>query len=139
MIYVSPQAAMSPQLHSHDFLVRLSAAALEAIVFDHLYTVQDAAVLADCESPTFAGQRAGTTEWQAQAGRIVVSLAWDWTEAADGGLHLVRAVAPRTNLQLIDARGYDVDSAPLLFRRIEDIPWHAAVRATLFGAAGRPH
>jgi hypothetical protein len=139
MIYISPEAAMLPQMYSHDFLVRVNAPMLDRIVFDHLYTVQDAAVLEDCDPPIFPGQRAGTTEWQGQVGRIVVSLAWDWTEAVNGTLRPVRAVAPRTNIQLVDAQGYDIIGESLLWQRIDAMEWRLPVRGALSDPASQPH
>ena len=133
MIYPSTQAAMLPQVHSHDYRVRVDAPALTRIVFDHLFTAQDAAVLDDCVPPIFPGQRAGSTEWQGQVGHIVVSLAWDWTEGPDGSLRVVRAVGPRSNLQLVDAQGYDMDGDAALWTHIESLAWRPQVAAAMAG------
>lgn len=96
-----------PQMVSHDGLVRLTAAELGRIVFEHLCTIHDDAVLADWPGHPGAARRAGYTEWQGRAGRQIVSLAWDWVQLADGGFRRLEYVAPRTNVRVIEPRGYD--------------------------------
>ncbi|MDF2461980.1 MAG: hypothetical protein K0Q43_215 [Ramlibacter sp.] len=70
------------------------------------------------------------TEWVGRCAAGVVSLCWDWAQGADGNLYLLKEVAPRTNLMVIDATGYDRPgdlALPDLWTLIEGIPWPAAV------------
>lgn len=115
----SPTAPSRPATPDH--LVRLHAGELAAIVFQHLHTVQDELVLMDCPG----ARRGGLTEWQGvHAGRLV-SVGWDWVELSDGLLRLA-VVAPRSNLRLVDAAGYDLhpdDEAVTLGRHIDLLHW----------------
>jgi hypothetical protein len=119
--------SIAPQLASHDYLIRVSAPALDRIVFDHLFTLQDDAVLADCGG---AARRAGCTEWQGTCAAGVISLAWDWMELADGDVRELPAVPPRSNLRLVDAKGYDLPGAEsaALWEVIRRSEWQVAVR-----------
>lgn len=130
--YVSAIAAMTPQQHSHDFRVRMSAAALRELSFEHLETVADPSVLADYERGPGKPQalEAGFTEWQCRAGRVVLSLGWDWVLLQDGSMQMLHAVGPRSNIQLVDAQGYDLDQRAndqALWDAIESRPWKAEV------------
>jgi hypothetical protein len=141
MINASGSVAMVPQMYSHDYQVRVSAATLMGIAFDHLYTVQDAAVLDDAIAGRIAGRRAGFTEWQGVCGRTVVSLAWDWVELSDGFIRPLDSVAPRSNLKLIDARGYDLaadTTAASFWLRINALDWHGSVGKALAPVASGP-
>jgi len=134
MINASGSVAMLPQMYSHDYQVRVNAATLMGIAFEHLYTIQDAAVLNDAIACRIAGRRAGFTEWQGLCGRTVVSLAWDWVELSDGFIRPIDPVAPRSNLKLIDARGYDLaaeTAAASLWLRINALDWHGSVGKAL--------
>lgn len=125
-----PDRAVAPQLFSRDYLIRVRAPQLEQIVFDHLFTVQDDTILLDCEDAVL---RAGYTEWQGHSQGGLVSLAWDWMELADGALKEVTAVAPRSNLRLVDAKGYDLPGAEAaaLWDVIRGHDWQAPARQAL--------
>jgi hypothetical protein len=101
------------------------------IVFEHLYSVQDESMSADSPDPLL---RCGITEWQGAFGGAVVSLAWDWALRPDGQVFQLRAVQPRTNLKLIDAKGYDVRDAleaPVFWARVEALDWTRMVLEAL--------
>lgn len=128
-----------PQMHSQDYLLRLSGEELEALALSHLYTVDEPAVLADAGIKQAPGLRGGYTEWQATVEGRVVSLAWDWIQLADGALHAMAAVPPRTNIRLLDSKGYD--SAPesesnALWARIAQIEWQPHAAAALLSGSG---
>jgi len=123
-----------PQLHSHDYQIRVSAATFSRIVFEHLYTMEDPGVIEDSLLCGMPGRRAGITEWQGVAGNKVVSLAWDWAELSDGCICMLTVVPPRSNLVLLDALGYDLDcpsSVGLFVARIEWLGWRTTVREAL--------
>lgn len=137
MIFAAPTTV--PQMHSHDYLLRLTRDELDGLVLSHLYTVDDPAVLADAGVSPAAGVRGGYTEWQGTIGGQVVSLAWDWIQLADGALQALPAVSPRTNLRLLDSKGYDsppAEEADALWEYLARIDWrdHAAA-ALVAGSA----
>jgi hypothetical protein len=140
MNHLPSEIAMSlPQLHSHDYYVRVQRVGLSRIVFEHLYTVQDALVLDDAAHDL--GWRccnAGTTEWHSWLGMAAVSISWDWAQFDDGEIRVSKAVPPRTNLRVVDPKGYDVVSAEAVadfWDCIETLPWQSHVQAAI-GADG---
>ena len=137
-----PFAGSVPQLYSPDLLVRLRLSQLDEILFELLYSSQEPDVLAD--APYCAGSRAidgGMTEWQGQHGLRVVSLAWDWAMWPDGSIKPLTAVAPRSNICLLDAKGYDMPAKALnghLFDLIQRLAWQEHL-AKHMPWIGRPH
>jgi hypothetical protein len=120
------QAVAPFQMHSHDYLLRVRPCELDTIVFVHLCTVQDPSVLQDTAWEGRGPLRAGYTEWHGVRNGTAVSLAWDWVELSDGALHAVTTVPPRSNLRLLDPKGYDLAPAAeceALWARIEALPW----------------
>ena len=124
-------------MHSRDYYVRLSSRALGRIEFEHLHSAHDAAVLDDAlETHGHQVVRAGSTEWQCQDAVVPVSLAWDWVVQADGQVRLLHVVPPRTNVRVIDPKGYDLPPAqviPHLLDVIESLPWRSKVLQALHG------
>lgn len=122
------------QMHSRDYYVRLPSHALSAIEFEHLHSAHDEAVLDDAlQTHGHQTRWAGSTEWQGQ-GADPVSLAWDWVVQADGEVRLLAVVPPRTNVQVIDRKGYDLPQAqaiPHLLDLIETLPWKTRVLQAL--------
>jgi hypothetical protein len=124
-----------PQRYSRDFYVRVGRQLLCSIPFEHLSTDETDEVLEDTRLAGGSSRRAGTTEWQARLGGMAVSLAWDWVELCDGAVRALKQVAPRGNLKLIDAQGYDLradDALDLIWERIDGIGWqrHAFAPST---------
>jgi len=116
----------TPQMFSRDYYVRFPHRRLADIVFEHLCTEQDPAVLR--VDPQLC--RAGITEWIGRCGPLSVSLGWDWGQSQNGSIRLLKAVAPRTNLMALDAKGYDMAGAAgthALWSLIESLPWRATV------------
>lgn len=133
--------AQECQLHSRDYYVRLSSQALCDLEFEHLHSAHDEAVLDDVPAGRGAGtQWAGSTEWQGLRASGPVSLAWDWVVLADGEVRVLSAVAPRTNMQVIDPKGYDLPQSqalPHLLGLIESLPWRAKVLHALEAQSAR--
>jgi hypothetical protein len=126
--------AAHPQLHSHDYRVRLRAAALFTIVFEHVSTLQDFSVLDDALPAHRAAHSAGITEWQGMSAGGVVSLGWDWLRLHDGALVPDRTVPVRSNFMLLDAQGYDTSAQEcddMLWQLIQEMPWRAAAAQAL--------
>ena len=122
------------QLYSRDYYVRLSSQALGELEFEHLHSAHDEAVLDDVPTGRSGAQWAGSTEWQGQRASAPVSLAWDWVVLADGEVRVLSVVAPRTNMQVIDPKGYDLphaEAVPHLLGLIESLPWRTKVLQTL--------
>jgi Domain of unknown function (DUF4902) len=116
-------------MHSHDYLIRARHLALSSVEFRHLCTERDAAVLEDA-LPHAVNWLAGTTEWVGQIQGTVASLGWDWVRLDDGAVHALKVVAPRTNLQVIDPKGYDLSvsaAAAILWSVIDALPWQSEV------------
>lgn len=130
-LFSVPHAYAVPQLYGPDLLVRLRPSQLKDILFEHLCTMQEHAVLLDAR--TLMGMKAidgGVTEWQGQYGHRVVSLAWDWVMTADGAISALETVSPRSNLCLLDNKGYDMpetEGGICLVDHLRQIPWHAHV------------
>lgn len=134
MYFFQSQAPVFAQLHSQDYLVRVAPRMLWEIVFDHVCTVQDPAVLEDNAMASIDSRRTGYTEWQASWDGRTVSLGWDWVERADGDMLRAGAVAPRSNIRLIDPRGYDYrldDELPAVCARIDSLAWQTKSRLAL--------
>ncbi len=124
-------------MHSRDYYVRLPSDALGRIEFEHIRSAHDDAVLDDALQAHGRQTRwAGSTEWQCQDGAAALSLAWDWVVQADGEMRLLHVVAPRTNVQVIDPKGYDLpqdEAIPHLLDLIESLPWRTKVLQALRG------
>ncbi len=74
---------------------------------------------------------AGFTEWSSSFRGRPISLCWDWYQSAGGEIYLLETVPARSNLNLIDEQGYDLnsnesDSALMQFLRESNF-WHIAV------------
>lgn len=123
------------QLHSRDYYVRLPSHALCHIEFEHLHSAHDEAVLDDAlQTHGNDTQCAGSTEWHGQGASPAVSLAWDWVVQADGEIRLLSVVPPRTNVQVIDPKGYDLPQSQAvshLLDLIETLPWRTKVLQAL--------
>jgi hypothetical protein len=118
-------------MHSRDYLIRARHQVLSGTEFQHLCTEQDATVLEDAfDLPPALNWIAGTTEWVAHIQGTVASIGWDWVQLHDGAVHALKEIAPRTNLQVIDPKGYDLcieDAAVILWSVIEKLPWQSEV------------
>lgn len=116
------------QLHSPDYLVRVTGKALRHIVFDHVCTVEDPTAPLHNVMPETEIKRTGYTEWQAFWQGRALSLGWDWVTHRDGGIQRSDTVPPRSNLRLVDACGYDFgldDELPGLCARIDSLRWQS--------------
>lgn len=115
-----------------DHYVRLSGPQCLQLQLRHLCTIEGCLQL-DQEACLGEDVRSGVTEWYGTVGDVAVSLAWDWIQMSDGHVSYFAAVAPRTNLKIIDDKGYDLfgtEEVLALRKLIEILPWHGAVAAT---------
>ena len=123
-----------PQLHSADWRVRLREPALLSIVFEHVCSVQDASVLDETVHLHRSARGCGATEWQGRCGGRLVSLGWDWLRLDDGALVPDLSSPPRSNILLIDSRGYDMDlpdSDLGLWQLIQGLGWQEQAAVAL--------
>ncbi|MBC5767568.1 DUF4902 domain-containing protein [Ramlibacter albus] len=123
---------MSVPSHSFDRRVRLKTEPLRTIVFEHVCTLQDLSILDDSNHIGEPPVSAGMTEWQARFDGHLLSLSWDWMRTKDGTLIADTSVPPRSNLQPIDARGYDRtehDTHAILWSVIGAMSWQPAARS----------
>lgn len=137
MIAVQASRQTFAQLHSHDYRVRLFAEELDGLVLSHLATTEANDILDDARACGFAAGRAGTTEWHGTCQGKAISIAWDWLQLSDGQLRSLALTAPRTNLRVLDRRGYDLeaDEETLLWSLVQRHQWRAAVTNALRGGA----
>lgn len=122
------------QMHSRDYLLRLTPQALGRIVWHHLCTVEDPTVL---DSPPLPGVRVGYIEWSGLWQGQMASLAWDWVSLSDGALQVLPGVAPRSNLRLLGVGGYDMDAqaeTAAMWAFISTLDWAVPTASAL----GRP-
>lgn len=134
---MSASTATTPlfRAHSKDCYVRVSPAVLLGLPLQHLHTEEDPSVLADAAAAL--GSRAagaGFTEWAGQdaAGRSF-SIGWDWA-LSNGHLCMLGTVPPRSNVMLLDEKGYDLpqgESQRRLTALINELPWKRVVLQAL--------
>lgn len=122
-------------MYSPDFYTRLACDALMGIVFEHVHSAQDGAVMEDAlKRHGKSAVQAGSTDWKGMALGRPVSIAWDWVKLSNGEVRMLDEVAPRTNILLIDVKGYDMamaHSAPHLRALIDALPWCIKVHQVL--------
>lgn len=125
--FLPVKSASWPALCSADFQIRLKAAQLPALQWTHLDTsLQIPGTPAS--HPGCALE--GITEWTTHHQGKCLTLGWDWVLCHDGQLLASTGVPPRSNLQLLDPAGYDLDhhaNAQGLQQLAEMIPWQREV------------
>lgn len=122
----SHQAFSLPQLYSRDYYWRVPERKIGQLRLRHLASAPDLAVLQQVRQLRLPARAAGITEWQGEEQGHPVSLGWDWMELQDGDVRTVMVLAPRTNIRLTDAKGYDVpeaSAAPFLWDLIASLSW----------------
>lgn len=92
-----------PQTFSRDMYVRLRAADIAALELIHLHS--------EVTGRAYSTQPAGVTEWIGKHGQNMLSIAWDWIILSDGLFCMPSDAVIRTNIMLVDGRGYDTDPA----------------------------
>ncbi len=113
-----------------DRRIRLREEQLAELALTHLDSREDHDVKQDAPDAPYAG----VTDWTAPVDGFIVSIAWDWFATHDGDVRALRGVAPRSNLQVIDAKGYDMpppQEHQALWRLIDTMSWQQHVRAAL--------
>ena len=109
-------------------LVRVTAKQFLQLPWEHLFTTIDGVVLNDAPANALI---AGSTEWAAPFMNRKVSIGWDWycTDFASAPV-LLTAVRPRSNVMLLDAKGYDQSddvASGMIFQCLAADFWHADV------------
>ena len=130
----SSYAMSLPQVYSSDYYFRIAAHDLADLELQHSVSVQDTAVLVDVHRLGLAGRRAGLTEWECLYQGSPLSLGWDWAELADGDIRAITLVAPRTNIKLIDIKGYDMTdeaATACLWAFVASLSWQRSVAQSL--------
>lgn len=126
----SRHAMSVPQLFSHDYYFRIAQRKLGSLRLAHSFTDQDPAVFHEVRTLCLPARRAGITEWEGLGEGHPLSLGWDWMELEDGQVRPVTSVGPRTNIMVIDGKGYDLPqpaSAACLWALIATLPWQHAI------------
>jgi hypothetical protein len=116
---------------------------LEAIVFEHDHTTQDPMVMQDAiEQFGTLPMLAGSTEWSGIApdGKPT-GICWDWAITQDLQVRMVLRVSPRSNVRLIDSKGYDLplsQNAQQMFEVVRSIPWQNSILDALQVSGASP-
>ena len=129
-----PRAAYFPQMYSRDYYCRVPQRKAAELRLQHSTSIVDASVLNEVRHLRLPGRVAGIAEWHGLEQGYPISLGWDWMELQDGDIRPVMVIPPRTNIRLIDAKGYDVpetSAAPFLWSLIASLQWHRFVSAAI--------
>lgn len=124
-----------------DGFIRLRLASLSFSSMHHLHSRIDEGLGDDLRSVGFETPKAGLTEWSVN-GLPSASLGWDWYVSAVNNRMYAAVATLRTNLMLVDAKGYDLGEygSTLLQSWLTQWPWDSRVRHALatntFGARG---
>jgi len=124
---------------SYDYKKRVNKEILSKLHYEHISTAQDSDIYADAiDIHGLNVSAAGYTEWKAEWKAVnhgaLISLAWDWFVHTDRNPRILSITPPRTNLRLIETKGYDMNDAATneqLFQIIESLGWQAHVRSLL--------
>ncbi len=92
---------------SHDGYIRLSLRALSKLSFIHLSSDFDNDILTDLKLQTVPARHAGFSEWISDT-NPAISLGWSWFIHSQTQRLLAAPEAIRSNVMLIDVRGYDL-------------------------------
>lgn len=123
---------------SIDFYLRLDAAQLASLRFEHLEShidadLADLARQARYEGAWLSEGIEGYTEWVDSA-RAGYSIGWDWIVQPPTGLLALKAHSIRTNIMLMEADGSDAGRSRTelhLAELLESWSWSDAVLSTL--------
>jgi len=117
-------------MYSRDYYCRVPQRKAAELRLQHATSIVEPSVLNEVRHLRLRGRVAGITEWHGVEQGYPISLGWDWMELQDGDIRPVMVIAPRTNIRLIDAKGYDVSeasAAPFLWALIASLPWQRFV------------
>jgi len=99
-----------PPAISHDGYIRLSLRHLDELPFIHLDSAFDPEILEELQARTIPACHAGYSEWISNTDPAI-SIGWSWFVHADSRRILPAPEAVRSNVMLVDARGYDLGPA----------------------------
>jgi hypothetical protein len=108
--------------------VRIKLSELASRTWTHQDTFTSTFIRADSPATALI---AGGTEWSADFNGSNLTAGWDWYQDADSRICLLEKVPPRSNIVLIDEKGYDVphdesDREVMMFLR-EAMFWQSDV------------
>lgn len=115
--------------HSFDGLQRLNYSALCNTKIVHLYSE-----LLDTTSDVNSPRNKGFTEWCGTHHGLNVSFSWDWTRLDDGTMSENFDYPLRTNLMLVNDKGYDIgrmETDTVVMGFIKQYPWKEVVSLAL--------
>ncbi|MDF3035271.1 MAG: hypothetical protein K0S28_545 [Paucimonas sp.] len=117
----------------NDGYIRMNYSALSALPLDHLLTFSDEDFLLELYMQGIPAASAGFSEWKTDAS-TAVSLGMGWYVDASTG-HILLAPEPiRSNLMLIDRKGYDLgmpQTSSLLRNWLQSFNWQAQISAAV--------
>lgn len=106
--------------------VRMKAADIDSAKLTHLYS--------EVIRKSYGTQPTGITEWTGVFCQSLLSIAWDWILLNDGLYSIHAGSRIRTNILLVDGRGYDVDpdaTEKVCVARIAALSWQEYLQAVL--------
>jgi len=118
---------------SPDGYVRMPLATLDALSFDHLFSQCDDEFLQELCAQTVPAAVAGFSEWKSRTDPAI-SLGWGWFVHSRSQRVLLAPENVRSNVMLIDARGYDlgpVQTANLFRLWLDGLSWQDSVGTVL--------
>jgi hypothetical protein len=92
---------------SHDGYIRMSLKHLSELPFVHLASDIDPAILEELQMQTVPARAAGYSEWVSDT-TPAISLGWSWFVHSQSRQLLPAPEAVRSNVMLVDVRGYDL-------------------------------
>jgi hypothetical protein len=118
---------------SPDGYIRLRLASLNTLTFVHLFSESDAGFLHELQSQTVPAIAAGFSEWKTMTDPVI-SIGWGWFIHEDSERMLLAPDGVRSNVMLIDARGYDLGSqrtSTLFGTWLSSFEWQSEVTMAL--------
>lgn len=95
---------------SHDGYIRLSFVNLASLSFLHIVSALDEELTTELLLRAVPASVAGYTEWISQTDPCI-TLGWDWYRDAVEGRFMLADLDVRSNIMLVDSRGYDLGMA----------------------------
>ena len=116
------------RIYRPDFAVRLREGDFADVQWQHSFSFADPSMLA--ESP-WDSVAAGSTEWTGIFNGQMISVGWDFFVSSDGHVFPLQGVPPRSNIRLLDVKGYDQDdeaTSVAIWTWLRDEFWHEAAK-----------
>jgi hypothetical protein len=95
---------------SPDGYIRLPLASISSLPLRHLFSEPDDGFLEELRMQTIPARAAGFSEWKSETSPAI-SIGWGWFILGHSDRLLLAPDGVRSNVMLIDARGYDLGAS----------------------------